>query len=984
MDWKKIQKQYKPIPFWSWNEKLDAEEIKRQIGEFSDKGYGGHFMHSRVGLVTKYMSDEWMELIKEGIKKSDELGIDAWLYDEDKWPSGYAGGKVPLASVEYGSRNLLLLREEELTENDTVFSEYDADGIHFYIAKRVEPHKYKAFNYTCYIDTMNKAAVSEFINVTHEEYKNTVGENFGKIIPGIFTDEPCYHLYNLTKAPSLPWSEKLPRYFEEKCGYSVFSNICGLFFPVGNYRKLRYDFFKCASDLFMESFTKQYSDWCKKNNMKFTGHYMCEDNIPMQIQFIGHAMPHYVHMDVPGVDKLKRNIEQDVTLKQLTSVTDQFNKEQALCEIFGCIGHNASFFHRKWIADWAAVMGISLINGHLALYSMRGERKRDYPSNLFFQQPWWEEEGTFSEYISRISCMAATGKSNTKVLVIHPIESGWCEYSAYNAKLLLPNGTEEYNTAFEQLTKELLERHISFHYGDEEILAEHGRVKNGKLVVGVMEYDYIVVPKCLTLRSSTVDLLDSFEGEIIGVASKVKLIDAKETDRTVKITHQFLKASEAANWISENLNSNVKITEKRSKANVPEIRVSWRIDKSDEYLFFANTNKEREIFCSINIPTSKIPYIIDLNTGEEYLIEYSKTDFGICFDVSFLPAGSMALGLGENKRELRSINYLKSGVAFGTINFEKNIKPSNIKVSENNVLPLEYVDFEIDGKTRFENEHIFAVWHPHFYNAPDGTPFSVTYRFNVDNVPKGEVFAVVELAENLDLIEINGIEVKPLKEKGEMGAFDKSKSWLDVGFTKIPIKECIKKGENILKIKGRKCNNIIDTGSHMGVENSAEHYPTEAETAYIIGDFSVSNIENTIFSIDAPYMPSNNDLTKEGYPFYAGRAIFTFNCMCDKDCIKTFKITQPNFASAMIKVNGKKTDVIYCEPYMFDAELKAGENIIEIEVSTTLYNLMGPNWNVNMPEAEFTGPNQFVDKNSFSRKLTLLPFGFEGIASISI
>ena len=134
MDWINIPNKYKPVPFWSWNEKLDVEEIKRQGEEFKDKGYGGHFMHSRVGLVTKYLSEEWIEFIKEGANKSRELGIDAWLYDEDKWPSGYAGGVVPLASDEYGSRNLLLLRFEELTEDDTVFDECDADGIHFYIA----------------------------------------------------------------------------------------------------------------------------------------------------------------------------------------------------------------------------------------------------------------------------------------------------------------------------------------------------------------------------------------------------------------------------------------------------------------------------------------------------------------------------------------------------------------------------------------------------------------------------------------------------------------------------------------------------------------------------------------------------------------------------------------------------------------------------------------------------------------------------------
>ena len=90
----------------------------------------------------------------------------------------------------------------------------------------------------------------------------------------------------------------------------------------------------------------------------------------------------------------------------------------------------------------------------------------------------------------------------------------------------------------------------------------------------------------------------------------------------------------------------------------------------------------------------------------------------------------------------------------------------------------------------------------------------------------------------------------------------------------------------------------------------------------------------------------------------------------------------PYFASCNITVNGKHVDTICYEPYMFDARLKTGENVIEIEATTTLYNLMGPNWNVNMPEAEFVGPNQFVDKTSFTERLTLLPFGLDGIAEV--
>ena len=50
-----------------------------------------------------------------------------------------------------------------------------------------------------------------------------------------------------------------------------------------------------------------------------------------------------------------------------------------MSELFGVSGQNIEFEDQKWIANWHAVLGINFFVEHLALYSMRGERKRDYP-----------------------------------------------------------------------------------------------------------------------------------------------------------------------------------------------------------------------------------------------------------------------------------------------------------------------------------------------------------------------------------------------------------------------------------------------------------------------------------------------------------------------------------------------------------------------------------------------------------------------------
>ena len=62
MDQNQIPKKYRPIPFWSWNEKLDTEETARQVKLMDEAGLGGYFMHSRAGLITEYLGEEWFDL----------------------------------------------------------------------------------------------------------------------------------------------------------------------------------------------------------------------------------------------------------------------------------------------------------------------------------------------------------------------------------------------------------------------------------------------------------------------------------------------------------------------------------------------------------------------------------------------------------------------------------------------------------------------------------------------------------------------------------------------------------------------------------------------------------------------------------------------------------------------------------------------------------------------------------------------------------
>lgn len=79
------------LAFWAWNDLLDGKELKTQVSLLKKGGYAGYFMHSREGLESVYLSDEWLKLCKDCAEDGYSKGMLPFLYDEDKWPSGKIG-----------------------------------------------------------------------------------------------------------------------------------------------------------------------------------------------------------------------------------------------------------------------------------------------------------------------------------------------------------------------------------------------------------------------------------------------------------------------------------------------------------------------------------------------------------------------------------------------------------------------------------------------------------------------------------------------------------------------------------------------------------------------------------------------------------------------------------------------------------------------------------------------------------------------------
>ena len=69
---------WRSVPFWSLNDVLDPAEIERQMEAFKAGGFGGAYLHSRIGLLTEYLGDDWWKAMDAGVRAAERLGIEAW------------------------------------------------------------------------------------------------------------------------------------------------------------------------------------------------------------------------------------------------------------------------------------------------------------------------------------------------------------------------------------------------------------------------------------------------------------------------------------------------------------------------------------------------------------------------------------------------------------------------------------------------------------------------------------------------------------------------------------------------------------------------------------------------------------------------------------------------------------------------------------------------------------------------------------------
>jgi hypothetical protein len=271
------------------------------------------------------------------VEAAQETGIHAMFYDEDKWPSGYAGGIIPRMSDDYRAKSLVRLKKETpLPSGSIVLKE---DSLYKYI-QHTAPMGNPIFNGTCWVDLFNPEMVAQFLDVAYRPYIERFASKIRDYRFAIFADEPHIHARYFDKTTPnegvLSYSPWVAKKFQEMNGYNFLDKVNLLFEEKDNWREVRLQYYRAVATQFDESFAKQISAYCEKNGVLFTGHYLGEDDLEKVRDRIGNSMMHYRWMQQPGIDNLGLTIANRLlTARSLSSVANQYNTPRRLSELFG-------------------------------------------------------------------------------------------------------------------------------------------------------------------------------------------------------------------------------------------------------------------------------------------------------------------------------------------------------------------------------------------------------------------------------------------------------------------------------------------------------------------------------------------------------------------------------------------------------------------------------------------------------------------------
>ena len=1001
---------YRGIPFWSWNCTVTEQLIDEQLDIFKAMGFGGVDIHPRSDLNTAYLSGEYMRLVRFAVQQCKEKGLLCWLYDDDRFPSGAAGGLLT-REKRFRQRFLLLTeqRREDCHPDREAFDRAIAEGgeargwfaaayaVTGRSARRIQPEEPLLpeerlrwayvmlleeedwFQGATYADVMNPETVRAFIAMTHEAYFREVGEDFGGAVPAIFTDEPRMetrtnrHPKQLCDADShadviLPWSDALRARLREDAGADLLDMAPALVWELPDSPRARWLFRNAACEQFAAAYMDQIAAWCRGHHILMTGHVLSEDSLSAQASSLGECMRCYRGMDLPGIDVLCDE-RQFLAAKQAASVAHQMGREGVVSELYGVTQWNCDFKTFKLQGDWQAALGVTIRVPHLAWMSMEGEAKRDWPGSIFYQAPWWKEFCAVEDYFARLNTALTRGKPCVATAVLHPVESVWLHQGN---QADTRQRRQEMDRRFDGLVKALLANLTDFDLISEAMLPDQHAVCDATgLHVGDMAYRTVIVPDMDTIRSSTLDVLECFRqqgGRVIFAGKVPTMVDARPSDRARQLAAACARTPFLTDLAALLDQDNPVGIRRADGGKAVNLLLQLRQDGAGRWLFLCQAWPRRSKMATPEQYTVRIRgawnlTLYDALTGDIRPWHSTLEQGDTVFTWEAYAQDSLLLYLAPGHASTPpppARRWVPCAILF---------RPDRVRLAEPNMLLLDYARASLDGGElsprmeilRLDNElrrqvgfspRYGSMMQPYAMEEGEVHRLSLRYEINAD------------CALHCDL-GIEHPEVCDIRLNGEAAAHQDHGWYVDKAIRRLPLPP-LRPGVNQLDV------------------SMPYHQKTNLESLYLLGNFDVmARPAGESLLLPRRADKGLGDLTRQGLPFYSGVVTYSFTFQAPQGACYALQV--PSFAAALlvVRVDGWRIGQIACAPHRLTlGVLRQGTHRLEVDAYIGRHNGFGPLHNSN-DDFVWYGPDAWRTRgDEWTDDYRLLPGGLQSAVEV--
>ncbi len=588
-------------PLWFWNDKLEKNEILRQLKMKTEVGVTCTNPHARSnfgeGFIGGYLDEEWFEHIRTVLEYKEEHQEPVWLYDEMDWPAGTCNKTITrkeenreqylsfyritipagkafraqlfelsgkgMHGLEQGSDmsefafNVFIYDEE--TGKPYEISDYfkyllmgpelefisEQDAVAYVVKIHVDAYDQEGSMQVNYLD---KSATGEFLASTYDKYYERFPEYFGSTIQCVFNDET-------RMCNPLPWSREFPEVFKEQKDYDIMKHLPELVIPGENAGRIRCDYFDVLAYLYQENYFGEIHKWCKEHKVNLFAHLLGEETMFGHARYSGDYLRQNKYLDIPGADHLGKGIG-SLNIKYTSTGAHSYGKDMTAVEVFAGCGWDMTFEEYIRMITWMFQQGMRIIINHGFFYSDRDGRKNDWPPSQFFQWQGWNRMKEGNAMVRRLHYGMTDGVSEADVLMYHPIESFWLHYQP---DLLYTHGFMEgaflgddeavrMDREMQLLMNGLLSENLDFELLHKDALdnfrAEGGKIKNIK---NGQEFSVLILPMCKVLPAEAARFCKTFAeqgGRIILVDQMPKMALRKSEDEEVVSIFEDMKSNE--------------------------------------------------------------------------------------------------------------------------------------------------------------------------------------------------------------------------------------------------------------------------------------------------------------------------------------------------------------------------------------------------------------------------------------------------------